>query len=93
MSAARKNARRFNHKLMRLSLETVLTVSEFMLRRSSATRQDAKAGKYSYKIHVHTSQGVVKYSLNFFICLTSLFTNVHGTFSSSLSQALMCIQF
>lgn len=51
---------------MRLSLR-ISRLCEFMRSSPFATPHQHE---HSYKIHVHTSLGFIKYSSNFFICLT-----------------------
>jgi hypothetical protein len=62
-----KIARLFNHKLMRLCVDYEVQIF---------TENRFTAESFPSKIHVHTSpRSVIKYSSNFFICLTS-----QGTF-------------
>ena len=61
MGEKKKFARLFNHKLMRLCVDSKFTSSPRI----------ASWQNYPYKIHVHTFRRVIKYSSNFFICLSS----------------------
>lgn len=87
-SAAWNISRLFNNKLMRLCVDSVFSFPDIF---RNASSEDASGAEFSSKIHVHTSRGAIKYSLNFSICFG--FTFGEPTRKLSLSPtALMRIR-